>query len=183
MKTLSQSFLRKALNQTFASNRKLGVLLVLTVLAGAATSVWPSLVLKGIVDGPLTTGEGSLWAMASIYLAAVLLIGVIDLAREYGATVFGQRMLLQIRKLMLDRLRILVDTSADGGRPAVEVGTTDLWQELGVNLRASHPVVCFDPRGLSVPSAVCPGAAVTVWIERGGTQDSVVVSSTGMVFP
>lgn len=83
----------------------------------------------------------------------------------------------------LDRLRILVDTSAEGGGPAVEVGTTDLWQELGVNLRASHPVVCFDPRGLSVPSMVCPGAPVTVWIERGGRQDSVVVSTTGMVFP
>jgi len=39
-----------------------------------------------------------------MYLGAILVIGLTDFLREYGTTVFGQRMLLSIRRLMLDKL-------------------------------------------------------------------------------
>jgi len=104
-------------------------------------------------------------------------------AQARSASVRHSRTAYLTIDVAMDRLRVLVDTTADGGQPPVEMGTTDLWQELGVNLRASHPVLCFDPRGLSVPSGICPGAAVTIWVERGSMLDSVVVSSTGLVFP
>lgn len=106
-KPVKASYLKEAFVQTLKHNQVYAVLLGLAVVAGAIINVWPSLVLRRIVDGALLSGEGSLWTLALVYLGAVLLIGLVDLTREYGATVFGQRMLLSIRAKMLGRLRLL----------------------------------------------------------------------------
>lgn len=82
-------------------------LLLGTVGVGAIANVWPSLILRQIVDGPLTTGVGSIWGMAFAYLAAVLVIGILDFFREISATVIGQGVLLDIRKQMLEHLQKL----------------------------------------------------------------------------
>lgn len=82
-----------------------------------------------------------------------------------------------------DRLVVEVDTSVLGGAPAVSLGEVDLWDDLGVNLGATQPLLCFDPRGLAVAAAPCTGQGVVVRLERGGFTDSVVVSATGRVMP
>ncbi|GAB6155501.1 ABC transporter ATP-binding protein [Desulfosporosinus burensis] len=102
-----KSFLKKALKSVFIHNRVYFFLLFGTVGIGAIANIWPSLVLRQIVDGPLTSGEGVLWRMAFIYLVAVLAIGILDFVREISATVIGQRMLLDLRKQMLEHLQKL----------------------------------------------------------------------------
>jgi len=82
-----------------------------------------------------------------------------------------------------DRLLIQVDTSALGGAPPASLGETDLWDDLGVNLIATQPMLCFDPRGLAVAVAPCTGQGVVVRLQRGEFTDSVVVSTTGRIAP
>jgi ATP-binding cassette subfamily B protein len=103
----ANGFLAQALTETVKKNYPYAVLLILAIAAGAVISAWPSLVLKQIVDGPLASGGQGLWQYAFQYLGAILLLGLSDLVREYGSMVFGQRMLLNIRSKMLDRLRLL----------------------------------------------------------------------------
>ncbi|HBN85825.1 MAG TPA: hypothetical protein DDZ89_18510 [Clostridiales bacterium] len=97
-------FLIDGFISTWKSNQRHGLLVLLMVAVGAIINIWPAMILKDIVnmlDLGVTTG---LWQYAFLYLIAILLIGLTDFLREYGATVFGQRMLLSIRRLMLDKL-------------------------------------------------------------------------------
>lgn len=82
-------------------------LLFVAVGTSAIANVWPALILRQIVDGPLTTGEGSIWKMAFAYLIAVLIIGILDFCREISATIIGQGILLDTRKQMLAHLQKL----------------------------------------------------------------------------
>ncbi len=100
-------FLTNAFKQTAKRLLPQTLMLLLCVVAGAFISIWPSLILKRIVDGPLVNGGQGLWHYAFLYLGAVALIGLNDLMRQYSATVFGQRVLLHIRTQMLQRLRLL----------------------------------------------------------------------------
>jgi ATP-binding cassette subfamily B protein len=100
-------FMPRAIIDTAKKSIPFTAMILAAVAAGALINAWPSLVLKRIVDGPLTSGGKGLWSYAFLYLGAVLLLGFSDLVREYGTMVFGQRMLLNIRSQMLDRLRIL----------------------------------------------------------------------------
>lgn len=106
-KPIKQSFLKKALISTIKDYTIYMILLLTAVIASAVVYVWPSLILRQIIDGPLASGGEHLWNYAFLYLGAVLLTGISDLTREYGSMVFGQRMLLNIRSQMLDRLRLL----------------------------------------------------------------------------
>ena len=98
---------RIALNITLRKYPVRAALVLIAVAAGAVLSAWPSLILRGIVDGPLSGDGSSLWRHGFSYLGALAMIGLGDLIREYGAMVFGQNMLLNIRILMLERLRRL----------------------------------------------------------------------------
>jgi ATP-binding cassette subfamily B protein len=100
-------FLKRAMKMVFKDKPLFFFLLLVTVGIGAIANVWPSLVLRQIVDGPLTTGEGSIWKIAFVYLAAVLVIGILDFCREISATVIGQGILLDTRKQMLEHLQKL----------------------------------------------------------------------------
>ena len=99
--------LRAILISTIKSNIGATLLLLLAVLVGAVINIWPSMVLRATIDGPLLAGTGNLWGYALLYLGAVVLIGVVDLLREYGATLLGQRLFLAVRSRMLSRLRAL----------------------------------------------------------------------------
>ena len=103
----AQHFLKRSLIGVFKYKPMYFMLLLSTVGISAIANVWPSLILKQIVDGPLTTGVGSVWNMAFIYLAAVLIIGVLDFGREISSTVIGQGILLETRKQMLEHLQKL----------------------------------------------------------------------------
>jgi len=100
-------FLKRSMKTIFKHKPMFFFLLLGTVGVGAIANVWPSLILRQIVDGPLTTGVGSIWKMAFVYLAAVLVIGILDFFREISATVIGQGVLLDTRKQMLEHLQKL----------------------------------------------------------------------------
>jgi len=100
-------FLREAVITVSKTKGLYAVLLILAVILGAVVNIWPSLMLRRIVDGSLVSGSESLWKLAFLYLGAVLLGGVVDFIREISATVYGQYVLLNIRKQMLDRLQNL----------------------------------------------------------------------------
>jgi len=102
-----RAFLRDSFTTTLKQNPIYGITVVAAVIIGALINTWPSLVLRSIVDESLPNGGLDIWRLGFTYLGTTLLIGVFDLTREYGATVFGQRLLLNIRKLMLDRLSLL----------------------------------------------------------------------------
>ncbi len=106
-KKSENSFMRKALIHTTRRYYPYAIMLLLAVAAGAVINTWPSLVLKQVVDGPLSSGGQGLWQYAFLYLGALLLLGLSDLVREYGAMVFGQRIMLHVRSQMLDRLQLL----------------------------------------------------------------------------
>jgi ATP-binding cassette subfamily B protein len=99
--------LKSAIRIAAIEKRWFLLLLLGTVVLGAVANVWPSLVLKQIVDGPLTTGNGVLWHMALMYLSALFVIGLSDFLREMSATTIGQKILLEIRKQMLGHLQRL----------------------------------------------------------------------------
>lgn len=99
-----------------------------------------------------------------------------------AATRFGRTSTL-VLDVAGDRLSILVDTSALGGAPPATLQQVDLWEDLAVNLGASHPLICFDPRGLAVQSGACTGQAVVIRLQRGTVQDSVTVSAVGRITP
>jgi prepilin-type N-terminal cleavage/methylation domain-containing protein len=80
-----------------------------------------------------------------------------------------------------DRLSILVDTSALGDKPPATLQPIALWDDLTVDLSATQPLICFDPRGLAVQSGACTGAPVVLYLQSGPERDSVVVSATGRV--
>ena len=82
-----------------------------------------------------------------------------------------------------DRLLVQVDTSSLGGAAPASLGEVDLWEELSVNLVATQPLLCFDPRGLTVAVSPCTGTGAVVRLQRGAFTDSVVVSATGRVVP
>ncbi len=102
-----RGFMTLAVGDTAKRSLPFVAMILVAVVAGAVINAWPSLILKRIVDGPLTSGGRGLWSYSFLYLGLVLLLGFSDLVREYGTMVFGQRMLLNIRSQMLDRLRIL----------------------------------------------------------------------------
>lgn len=101
---------------------------------------------------------------------------------QAAAALYG-RISYMVIDVVRDRLEIQVDTSILGGQPPVPLSSVDLWAELGVDVTATQPLVCFDPRGMSVAVGPCPGTGVVVRLERAGVQDSVVLSSTGKVVP
>jgi prepilin-type N-terminal cleavage/methylation domain-containing protein len=105
----------------------------------------------------------------------------VALGRAY-ATRFGR-----VSSLVLDpagdRLSILVDTSVLGDKPAVTFQRVSLWDDLHVDLTASQPLICFDPRGLTVQTGACAGTQVVVRLQSGTERDSVIVSATGRVVP
>lgn len=107
MSKKEDSVIRRAFKVTFDKNSFFATLVVLTVLVGAVINVWPSLLLRQIVDESIPGGGIDLWGIALVYLGATLFIGLIDLVREYCATIFSQRILLNIRDLMLEKLRSL----------------------------------------------------------------------------
>ncbi len=82
-------------------------LLLIVIFVGAYVNTLPSLTLRKIVDGPLVSNGQGLWGYAFLYLAAVLMLGLSDLIREYASMTLGQKTLLNIRKEMLHRLKQL----------------------------------------------------------------------------
>lgn len=82
-----------------------------------------------------------------------------------------------------DRLLVQVDTSSLGEAPLASLGEVDLWDELAVNLSSTQPLLCFDPRGLTVAASPCTGSGAVVRLQRGEFTDSVVVSAAGRVLP
>lgn len=103
-KSMKSDFIILSLKHTYKTGKMRFAILIMTIILGAIAGIWPSMVLKQIVDGPLTSGNGQIWGLAAVYLIAVLTIGLVDFVREMCASIIGQNMILNIRKQMLKRL-------------------------------------------------------------------------------
>lgn len=136
-----------------------------------------SAVLLGVVTPRLMDSSASL-ALAN---GRSKVSSAVSLARA-TATRHG-RVTYLVFDVALDRIRVEVDTSFVGDQTPVSVHRLDLWTDLALDLQATEPLLCFDPRGISVTTAICPGTGAVVYLQRGATLDSVVVSSTGRVAP
>lgn len=154
-----------------AAPRRRGFSLVELVLVLAI-----ALVLLGIA-APRLLGTSDRVALTN----AVSLVSAEAAAARTAAMRYGRTSFLAL-DVVLDRVSVQVDTTLDGVAPPVTLASTDLRRALGVDLRASAPVICFDPRGMARPTMVCPGAAVVVRLARGGRVDSLSVSTTGVVW-
>lgn len=140
------------------------VLTLATILLGIAI---PALI--STRDGvALNNGRSRVSSAVSVARAA---------SSRYGRTSY------LVLDVAADQIRVEADTTADGGQPPVTLHRLDMWSELRLNVRATQPVLCFDPRGLVVASGPCPGTGVVVYLDRDALTDSVVVSSTGRVAP
>lgn len=140
------------------------VLTLATVLLGIAV---PPLV--STRDGvALSNGRARVSSAVSVARAA---------SSRYGRTSY------LVLDVAADEIRVEADTTADGGEPPVILHRLDLWRDLRLNLRATEPLLCLDPRGLAVASGPCPGTPVVVYLERDARVDSVMVSTTGRVGP
>ena len=134
-------------------------------------------VLLGIA-GPRLLGTSTKVALTN---ARAEVTSAVSLAQAAAAR-YG-RVSYLIVDVVRDRLEIQADTSVMGGQTPVPLRSVDLWSELGVDVSSTQPMVCFDPRGISVPVGACPGTGVVLRLERAGVRDSVVISSTGRVSP
>ncbi len=93
--------------ETYKHNKRFALLVIAAVILGAVLSSVPSLILAQVVSD-LTLGIiENIWGLAFMYLGALALISINDFAREYGASVFSQKTLFNIRISMLSRLKKL----------------------------------------------------------------------------
>lgn len=101
------AFLTIAFKNVFKMKKKYLILMLLSILMGAFVTIWPSLILKKILDLIMDQSSEWLWKMSFFYLGSIVLIGFLDFIREFCATSFGQYVLLDIRRQMLERLNLL----------------------------------------------------------------------------
>lgn len=143
------------------------MLLVLTLVA----------ILLGIAVPALVTSNSSV----ALTNARARVSSAVSMARaasdRYGRTAY------LVLDAAADEVRVEADTSTDGGQTAVVLHRLDLWSELRINLRATDPLLCLDPRGFTVSVPPCPGTGVVAYLDRDASTDSVVVSANGRVAP
>ncbi|MEG2176156.1 MAG: ABC transporter ATP-binding protein [Oscillibacter sp.] len=79
--------------------------LVSVIVCVVAAGLLPPQILKVLMDGPLTQGQReNLPALAALYFASFLLIGLFDFLKGLALTVFGQKLVREIRWAMAEKL-------------------------------------------------------------------------------
>lgn len=100
-------FIKRSVYKLWRSKPLVFMGLAFSVLLGAISSIWPSLILRQIVDSLMDVSKVEIWLLAALYLGAIVFIGLIDFVRELSAAVIGQNLLLEIKKDMLNHLQKL----------------------------------------------------------------------------
>ncbi len=83
-------------------------LIVVSVTAGVWLSLQPALILRRVIDGPITAGTtAGIWSLALLYIAMNVSAAASDVVKSVLTTRFGQDMLLALRRHMGEHLERL----------------------------------------------------------------------------
>lgn len=104
MKKGNNAVLRSA-GKVLSKNAGLSFLLVVAACGAVAASLVPPQILKQIIDRNLVPGRSEgLLALALAYMGAILFSGLFDFMKEAVLTVLGQKIMREIRALMMFKL-------------------------------------------------------------------------------
>lgn len=94
---------------TIKSRLLLSLAIVSAVVMAIVTSLFPPLILGGIIDA-MTAGQAVNWRMILAYFGLIVLTGLMEAAREALLTVFGQKITHALRSGLMDKfIRLTAD--------------------------------------------------------------------------
>lgn len=99
------NYVKHSFINIFKRNKKLFLLLIITVCGVVITSLIPPQILKLIIDKNLTKKKiEGLFLFAIAYISTILFIGVFDFIKEAILTILGQKVTKEIRMEMMEKL-------------------------------------------------------------------------------
>ena len=94
----------KIIIDIFIKNKNLTVLLFIVIIGAIGFSLATPQILKYIIDDYLIKKEKSLLFPALLYFFSILLLGIFNFGKEGIITVFGQKIIKEIKKEMMKKL-------------------------------------------------------------------------------
>lgn len=105
---------------TIKSRLLLSLAIVSAVVMAIVTSLFPPLILGGIIDA-MTAGQAVNWRMILAYFGLIVLTGLMEAAREALLTVFGQKITHALRSGLMDKFTRLTADCLNKQEPGAVV--------------------------------------------------------------
>ena len=105
---------------TIKSRLLLSFAIVSAVVMAIVTSLFPPLILGGIIDA-MTAGQAVNWGMILAYFGLIVLTGLMEAAREALLTVFGQKITHALRSGLMDKFTRLTADCLNKQEPGAVV--------------------------------------------------------------
>lgn len=105
---------------TIKSRLLLSFAIVSVVVMAIVTSLFPPLILGGIIDA-MTAGQAVNWRMILAYFGLIVLTGLMEAAREALLTVFGQKITHALRSGLMDKFTRLTADCLNKQEPGAVV--------------------------------------------------------------
>lgn len=105
---------------TMKSRLLLSLAIVSAVVMAIVTSLFPPLILGGIIDA-MTAGQAVNWRMILAYFGLIVLTGLMEAAREALLTVFGQKITHALRSGLMDKFTRLTADCLNKQEPGAVV--------------------------------------------------------------
>lgn len=105
---------------TIKSRLLLSLAIVSAVVMAIVTSLFPPLILGGIIDA-MTAGQAVNWRMILAYFGLIVLTGLMEAAREALLTVFGQKITHAFRSGLMDKFTRLTADCLNKQEPGAVV--------------------------------------------------------------
>lgn len=105
---------------TIKSRLLLSFAIVSAVVMAIVTSLFPPLILGGIIDA-MTAGQSVNWGMILAYFGLIVLTGLMEAAREALLTVFGQKITHALRSGLMDKFTRLTADCLNKQEPGAVV--------------------------------------------------------------
>ncbi len=156
------NYVKNSFINIFKRNKKLCLLLIITVCGVVITSLIPPQILKLIIDKNLSTKKiDGLFLLAIAYISAILFIGIFDFIKEGILTILGQKVTKEIRMEMMEKLEKInmAYFSANGSGSIVSqfINDVDAINSMFTNGIVSMFIDCFKIIGI----------VVSIWIFSG----------------
>lgn len=110
----------KIILYTIKSRLLLSFAIVSAVVMAIVTSLFPPLILGGIIDA-MTAGQAVNWGMILAYFGLIVLTGLMEAAREALLTVFGQKITHALRSGLMDKFTRLTADCLNKQEPGAVV--------------------------------------------------------------
>lgn len=156
------NYVKHSFINIFKRNKKIFVLLIITVCGVVITSLIPPQILKLIIDKNLTKKKiDGLFLLAIAYISTILFIGIFDFIKEAFLTILGQKVTKEIRLDMMEKLeRINMGYfSANGSGAIVSQFINDVD---AINSMFTNGIV-----GMFIDCFKITGIVVSIWMFSG----------------